>query len=49
MVKREQRANDSIGEQKNRLEASFNYAIENLKADHETALRIEANRYKDLQ
>ena len=40
MIKKEQKANEVNADQKARLEASFNYLIENLKADHETALRL---------
>jgi hypothetical protein len=49
MIKREQKGNDTLNEQKGRLEASFAFVIENLKSDHETALKLEGNRYKDLQ
>ena len=37
-MKKDQKTNEILSEQKQRLENSFNYTIENLKADHESSL-----------
>lgn len=49
MVKKDQKNNETVLDQKNRMETSFAYALENIKSDHEASLRLEANRYRDLQ
>jgi hypothetical protein len=49
MVKKDQKNNETVMDQKNRMETSFSYALENIKSDHEASLRLEANRYRDLQ
>ena len=37
-----------LQEQKQRLENSFNYTLENLKADYEGAMKLEQNKISDL-
>lgn len=37
-----------LDEQKKRLEATFAFTIDNLKIDHESALKLEANKQTDL-
>ena len=40
MIKKDQKSNELLAEQKKRLESSFSYTIENLKTDHESALQL---------
>ena len=49
MIRREKQSNESITEQTSRFESTYAYAIESMKSDHEAALRLEANKIKDLQ
>ena len=32
--------NEMLAEQKERLESAFNYTLENLKSDHEAAIKL---------
>lgn len=36
-----------LNEQKQRLESSFNYTFENMKTDHEGALKLEQSKIAD--
>ena len=38
-----------VNEQKGRLESTYSLAMDSVKADHEAAMRLEHNQYKDLQ
>lgn len=49
MIKKDQKSNEAINEQKIRMENSFSFTLENLKNDNEAALRMEANKYRSLQ
>lgn len=47
LVKKDQKSNEMLQEQKQRLEASFAYTLENLKHDHEAALKLEQSKLAD--
>lgn len=47
MIKKDKQTNELLSEQKKRLEGSFSYTLENLKADHEAALKLERNKLTD--
>jgi hypothetical protein len=40
MIKKDQKSNEAIFEQKVRMENSFAFTLDNLKNDHEAALRL---------
>ena len=44
LIKRDQKSNEILNEQKQRLENSFAYTLQNLKNDHEGALKLEQNK-----
>ena len=47
LIKKDQKNNEMLAEQKNRLESSFQYTLENLKSDHEGAIKLEQNKIAD--
>ena len=47
LIKKDQKSNEMLAEQKQRLESSFNYTLENLKSDHEGAMKLEQNKIND--
>lgn len=47
LVKKDQKSNEMLQEQKQRLEGSFAYTLENLKHDHEAALKLEQSKLLD--
>ena len=49
LIKKDQRSNELLADQKKRLESSFSYTLENLKTDHEAALKLERNKLSDAQ
>jgi septal ring factor EnvC (AmiA/AmiB activator) len=49
LIKREQKSNESIHEQRSRLDATYTTALESIKSDHAAALRLEGNKLRDLQ
>lgn len=40
MAKREEKSNELLAEQKKRLEETFKLALERIKADHESVLKL---------
>ena len=46
-MKKDQKSNEMLQEQKQRLESSFAYTLENLKNDHEAALKLEQAKLAD--
>lgn len=44
LIKKDQKSNEMLAEQKQRLESTFNYTLENLRADHESSLKLEKNK-----
>ena len=47
LVKKDQKSNEMLQEQKQRLEGSFAYTLENLKHDHESAIKLEQSKLSD--
>ena len=47
LIKKDKKNNEMLNEQKQRLESSFAYTLQNLKNDHEGALKLEQNKIAD--
>lgn len=47
LIKKDQKTNEMLAEQKQRLESSYAYTLENLRNDHEGALKLEQNKIAD--